>query len=813
MRKIFTSIALTLAVAAQAQTGARVAGAVKDAEGKPLAAATVSLLRAKDSSLAKLAVTDKNGQYEFTGIKDGRYLVSFTSVGFDRSFGPAFDAAGSVDVPSVTLQRSAREMSGVTVAVRKPLVEARLDKMVVNVDASPTNAGNSALDVLEKSPGVTLDKDGNISLKGKTGVIVLVDGKQTYLSGQDLTNLLRNMPANQLDQIEIMTQPSAKYDASGNSGVLNLRTKKGLQTGLNGSINLSYIQARYPKSPNSFNLNYRKGKVNVFTSLSASYWEGFNELQIDRKFHDNVKNIDTMFSQLSNPHFQSKNLSARVGMDYNVNKKTSVGFMVNGSYSPRNNDVLSTNVMTDENGGIVKINEAYSTSKDTWKNFGANVNFRRQFKKQGSEITVDADYVQYRTKSDQVSDNKNYTRDKTLIGHPYLLRGVLPQDIDIMSGKFDFVTPVGKGGKFEAGAKSSFVKTDNDAPYRSYDFVNNRDTVDARSDHFIYEENINAAYANWSQQLKKWSYQVGLRMEHTHSVGNSVQLNKTVTRDYAQLFPTAFVSYKADEKNTLGVSYSRRLERPGYQDLNPFQRILDQYTYQAGNPFLTPQFSHNVELSHNFRGALNTVLNYSYTNDIINDILKQDDAAKTTFQTKENIASRRNFGLAVSYNMQLTKVWFTSWYVNVYNNEFKGMINNKPLNVNMTAWMANMSQQFRFNKGWAFEMNGFYRSRTQDGGLILAEPMGVVSFGVSKSILKNMGSIKLNISDPFYIQKFRGSTRFDNINADIQSKWDNRRVGLSFNWRFAKGQSAPQQKRRTSSAQDEQNRVGGGGQQ
>jgi hypothetical protein len=810
MRKLFTLLAISAAVSAQAQTGAHVAGTVKDAEGKPMAAATVSLLRAKDSSLAKLAVTDKSGQYEFSSIKEGRYLLSVSSVGFDRSFAPAFDATGAVDVPSLTLQRSAKEMSGVTVAVRKPLVEARLDKMVVNVDASPTNAGNSALDVLEKSPGITLDKDGNISLKGKNGVIVLVDGKQTYLSGQDLTNLLRNMPANQLDQIEIMTQPSAKYDASGNSGVLNLRTKKGLQTGLNGSINLAYIQGRYPKSPNSFNLNYRKGKVNLFTSLSYSYWEGFNVLNIDRKFHDNVRNIDTTFSQVSNPHFSSQNLSARVGLDYNINKKTSVGFLVNGTYSPRNNRTSSVNTMTDENGGVVKVNEAFSTSKDTWKSFGANVNFRRLLKKQGSEITVDADYVQYRTRSVQVSDNKNYTKDKVLIGHPYLLTGTLPQNIDILSAKSDFVTPTGKTTKLEAGIKSSFVKTNNDAPYRSFDFVNNHDTADARSDHFIYEENINAAYANWNQQLKKWSYQVGLRLEHTHSVGNSVKLARKVTRDYAQLFPTAFVSYKINDKNTMGLSYSRRLERPGYQDLNPFQRLLDQYTYQQGNPYLTPQFSHNVELSHNFRGYLNTVLNYSYTNDIISDILKQDDAAKTTFQTKENIASRRNIGLAVSVNMPVTKVWFTSFYINAYNNEFKGIINNKPLNVNMTAFMANMSQQFRFNKGWATEVTGFYRSRAQEGGLIIAEPMGVVSFGVSKSILKNMGSIKLNVSDPFYIQKFHGTMKFDNINADIRSRSDNRRVGLSFNWRFSKGQSAPQQKRRSSSAQDELNRIGGG---
>ncbi|RYD93233.1 MAG: TonB-dependent receptor, partial [Sphingobacteriales bacterium] len=393
----------------------------------------------------------------------------------------------------------------------------------------------------------------------------------------------------------------------------------------------------------------------------------------------------------------------------------------------------------------------------------------------------------------------------------YLLFGILPGKTDIVSGKVDVVLPVDKTGKMEFGAKSSFVRNDNDAPYRTWDWNAGKEKDDPRSDHFIYEENINAAYANFSQQQNKWSYQLGLRLEHTHSVGNSLATAKRVPRDYAQLFPTAFFNYKVNEKNTLGLSYSRRIVRPSYPDLNPFQRILDTFTYQQGNPYLTPQFSHNIELSHNFGGVVNTVLNYTRTDDIINDILKQ--VGTTTFQTKENVASSRNIGLAVSINVPVKKWWFLNTYVNVYNNQFNGVISGEPLDVNMTAWMANMSQQFRTGKGWTLELSGFYRSTTQDAGIIVANPMGVVNFGVSKTILKNMGTLKLNVNDPFYIQKFSGYTRFHDINTDISSKWDNRRVALSFTWRFSKGQNAPQQRKRSSSAQDEQSRVGGGGQQ
>ncbi|MGZ5192163.1 MAG: carboxypeptidase regulatory-like domain-containing protein, partial [Flavisolibacter sp.] len=280
------------------QTSNKISGEVQDAESKALSGVTVSLLKATDSTLAKVGLSDKNGVYEFENIKAGPYLVSFSSVGFEKTLSQRIELTteGIIQVPAVKLVQATKGLSEVTVQTRRPLVENKIDKMVVNVDASPTNAGSNALEVLEKSPGISVDRDGNISIKGKQGVIVLIDGKQTYLSGQDLANLLRNMPANQLDQIEIMTQPSAKYDASGNSGILNLRTKKSLARGFNGTINLSYVQGRYPKSPNSFNFNYRNAKINFFTSLSYSYWSGFNDQHLTRRFRDNG-NLVSLFDQ------------------------------------------------------------------------------------------------------------------------------------------------------------------------------------------------------------------------------------------------------------------------------------------------------------------------------------------------------------------------------------------------------------------------------------------------------------------------------------------------------------------------------------
>ncbi len=814
MRKFYAMlVTLFIALIAQAQTSTtKVSGTVNDAEDKALAGVTVSLLRVKDSSLAKLAVTDKVGQYELQNIKAGSYIISFTSVGFTKAFSKKIDVGEApVELPVTTLIRAeAQDIAGVTVTARRPLVETKIDKMVVNVDASPTNAGNTALDVLEKSPGISIDRDGNISLKGKAGVIILIDNKPTYLSGQDLTNFLRNLPANQLDQIELMTQPSAKYDASGNSGVINFRTKKNIAKGFNGSVNLSYVQGRYPKSPNSINFNYRQGKVNLFSNLSYSYFEGFNDMSLNRLFKNKATGQDTFsIFQNTNMRFKGTNYSARVGLDYSINKKTSIGFNVNGTYSLRQMRSETVSDFFDANKQLQSINEARSNSKEPWKNFGANINFRKSLKAAGEEFSADLDYIKYNSRSNQTSDNFRYNPSKIAMGTPYLLRGLLPQDISIYNGKLDYVRPITKESKIEMGAKSSYVKIDNNAPYFSYDNVAKRDTVDARSDHFIYDENVNAAYVNYSHQLKKWGLQLGLRLEHTHSIANSINVGSKIKKDYAQLFPTTYISYKLNDKNNFGLSYGRRLERPNYQDMNPFQRLLDQFTFQQGNPYLTPQFTHNIEASHNYKGQLNTVVNYTYTTDIINEIIRQNNETKVSFQTKENIATRRNIGLAVSYNAPVTKWWSTSVYGNVFNNYFEGIVNNAPLQVSITSFMANMSQQFRFAKTWNAEVNGFFRSKSQEGGLMLAEPMGVVSFGVGKQIIGGKGTVKLSISDPFRFQQFRGNIRFDNINMSLSALNDVRRVGLSFSYRFSKGQNV-QQRKKASSSQDEQNRVGGG---
>jgi hypothetical protein len=805
MRLTLTTLACLFFLAPiVAQDSLSVKGSVRDAE-KPLAAVTVSLIKASDSSLVKLALTNQEGVYEFHGIKRGSYRIMTTFVGLATQYSEAVELTVNRELPLITMQPQAQSLAGVTVQAKRPLVEARLDKMVVNVDASPSNAANNVLEVLEKSPGISVDRDGNISLKGKQGVIVLMDGKQTYLSGQDLANLLKSMSASQLDQIEIMTQPSAKYDAAGNSGIINLRTKKNKTMGFNGSVSTSFVQGNYPKSPNSFSFNYRKGKVNFFSNGGYTFWQSNSDQTLTRNFHDN--GTTTVFDQVGFQKNTSHNFNLRLGMDYAVNAKTNLGFTVNGISNSNDGMNLSNGRFFKKGTSVTDSSIAALNDQDnTFKNFSTNINFRKQLNTSGRELSADIDYIRYSSEIDQYTDNKVLYPASPL--SQYLLRAILPTDINIYTAKVDYAHPLGKDAKFETGAKTSLIKTDNNAPYETFDEAQDKWVDDKRKDHFAYDEQISAVYINFSKQVKKWGFQTGLRGEHTHSKGKQILLNKSISRDYFQVFPTAYVSYSMNDKNQFGLNYGRRIERPDYQDMNPFQQFLDLYTYNQGNPYLTPQFTNSVELSHIFAGKLSTTLNYTHTTDIINDILKQDDVTKVTFQTKENVATSRNIGISVSYNAPLKKWWTISLYGNGYNNLYKGLVNNVMLKTDVYTYMFNMNNQFKFAKTWGAEVSGFYQSRSLMTSMFIIDPIYVLSFGASKQILKNKGSLRLSIIDPFRLQKANVWIRHDNIDMLVTNRWDNRRVGLTFTYRFAKGQ-AVQQRRQTGGASDEQKRIGG----
>jgi iron complex outermembrane recepter protein len=815
MKQLMTLLTvLTLSIVGQAQqTNGKVSGQVIDGTQKAIESATITLLRSKDSSVAKMTASGKEGRFQFENVLEGSYMLSITAVGYQKIFSNIFElnaANSSITLKIIELYTASKSLNAVTVTGRKPLIEQRIDRTIVNVEAAVTNVGASALEVLEKSPGVSVDKDGNISLKGKQGVQVFVDGRPTYLSGADLANMLRNMTSNQLDQIEIMTNPPAKYDAAGNSGIINIKTKKNKQVGYNGSLTLGYSQGRYPKLNESINFNYRKNKVNFFTNIGYSYRKNFNDLNIQRKFIDaSTKELKSQFDQESRIVESNQSLNGKIGLDYYASKKTTLGVVFSGFSNPGDFNNTSNVSISSPSRTLLSSTVANTSNDRKWNNVSTNLNFRHVFDSTGKEITADLDYLGYRSSNKQNLVNAYYGANGQPNFTPDTLLGNLPQDINIYSAKIDYIQPLKKAAKIEAGVKTSFVKTDNNAVYDS--LLQNQKVRDlGRSNYFVYEENVNAAYLNFSKELsKKVSGQLGLRIENTHAKGKQLTTGEKFNRNYTQVFPTLFLQYNANKDNSFGINYGRRIERPDYEDLNPFIMFLDRYTFEQGNPNLQPQFAHNVELSHTFKGFLTTTLNYTNTTDIITQVLEQNTAKNETFVKRANIANQRQYGIAVSAGFPVKKWWSMNVYANAYNNRFNGIINNDNVTTGATTGQFNLSNQFKFNKGWAGELSGFYRTAGVDG-VFKIQGLGMMNMGISKQVLKGKGSVRFNVRDVLWTQRIKGESRFSNIDAAFQQRRDSRVANISFTYRFNKGK-VNGQKRRTGGASEEQNRVKTGG--
>ena len=822
---LLTVILLVTAASGQGTTGGKnlpgkIKGSVLDGAGKPLDGVTIALSKSTDTTIVQHAITDKAGNFEMVNLPTGKYRVTFTHIGYTSFHSPAeiSPAKPQTTLSPIRLQAADASLSQVTVVGHRPPIENKIDKTVVNVDASPSNSGLTALEVLEKSPGVTVDNDGNISLKGKAGVIILIDGKPTYLNATDLSNYLKNMPASNLDQVEIMSQPPAKYDASGNSGVINLVTKKNKNNGFNGSVNLTAIIARYFKTPNSINFNWRQGKFNIYGNYSYAWWEGFNDVHGNNSLR---ANSNTPFDRYSVQHtygrYSDRGQNFRAGVDYFADKKTTLGLAVNGTFDNQWFTSGTTTDFSDSLHNFVQYNVAQSLNKTPQTHLGFNGNLTRKLDGKGSELSADADYIFFNTHGTISSNNYLYNADNIASDDPYLLDGKLPSYIDIYSFKSDYKKVLSDKATIEAGIKTSYVRNDNNAVYSLFDNTKNSWVADtAISNHFIYKENINAAYVNWQQTIKKFSLQLGLRAEQTNTSGDQTVKSVSFKRNYLQLFPTTYFTYKTNEDNTFGLSYGRRIERPSYQSLNPFRFQLDRYSYEQGNPNLKPQFSNNIELSYNYKGALNISANYTKTTDIISYTVitfkEAGDSNYTTYQTEQNIASQRNIGLSANYSKQIMKGWNLNVFFNVFNNHYKGVVDSTNVDVSFTSFNGNFNTQYNFKKGWTAELSGFYYARNYISGVVLADGRGMFSVSGSKQILNGKGSVKLNLRDPFYLMHFNSHSDLNKAVTYSHSIWDNRRIVMSFVYRFGRT-TGNQPQRRNGGANDEQSRVGGGGQQ
>lgn len=814
MRKILVFIASFLGTyAVQAQPALRpvdkiIVPVIND-QRVALPHATVELLRGKDSALVKAGITDSLGYVVFDQVNSGVYLLRVSMVNYAVQHSALFQlpsAESNGQLQPVVLQPVTISLQGVTVIAKKPFIQQLPGKTVVNVDAAITNAGTTAMEVLEKSPGVTIDKDGNISLRGRTGILIMIDNKPSYVSGADLVNLLNGMSSSQIETIELITNPSAQYDAAGNAGIINIKTKKNRQRGFNGTINSSFGHGRYYKTNHSLQLNYRNGKFNYFLNYSMNANKGFSDMYALRKYYkEDRQTIESMLEQPSDMRGQGYNHTIRTGVDYFAGKKTTIGIVMNGMLFSRNNSVNNTASWINGNGVTDSVIETHSIGRSKWKNAGINLNMRHSFTA-SQELSADIDYLTYDIHGYQAFQN-NLTGPN---GYEEAFKGDLPSQINIFSAKTDYSVQLPKQVKLESGWKSSHINTDNVAAYFYKDGNDWKEDL-GKTNHFLYTENIHAAYSNLEKKTDRWTLQAGLRYELTrykaNQLGNSQQKDSAFSRNYNSLFPSASVNFEADSSNQLMISIGRRIDRPAFQKLNPFLFIINKYTYQRGNSLIRPQYTWNYELSHVFKSILTTTLGYSITKDYFSQLFLSNPDG-TVIYTEGNFSRMRNISAQVSAVVSPLSWWSFNAQATFNHKRIEGLLWREYV-ASIAQGNFSMNNQFKFKKNWSAELSGFYITKNQNDIQEVLEPTGQVSIGVAKQVLKSKGTLRLAFRDIFYTQVMEGLTDFQQADEYFKLQRDTRVVTIGFSYRFGKSFKSPV-KRSSGGAGDEIERVGTG---
>lgn len=787
-------------------------GLVTDGKNQPIEVATVSLLNSTDSSLAKMELTDNEGRYEFSNIKPGAYRVAVAMLGFEKSISAeilALTPGETYAQPPVRLAESSAALQEVMVAAKKPFIEKRADRLIVNVESSITAAGGNALEVLERSPGIIVDQNDNLSLRGKSGVIVMIDGKPQVLSGADLGNFLRGLPANSVERVEIITNPSAKYDAQGNAGIIDIRMKKDQKLGMNGTFNTNLGHGKYPKAGAGTSVNYRNQKVNLFGNYNYNFRKGFNHLVLYRSFFENNK-LTGAYDQDNFMVFPFNTHNTRVGADFFPSKKTIVGVVASGVVNRFNPTGENVSQVLDGNS----VRQSYFTtsnrSQDRWQNYALNLNLKQTLDDVGQELTADLDHAHYWNETDQRFTTNYFDLSDQLAGDTYIIVGDLNGDLNIYSVKADYVKPLKKEAKFEAGIKSSYVEADNDVQFFSQTGSGPLLPDASKSNRFIYKENINAAYLNWSRPFgKKFSVQAGLRAEQTNVDGNQVTTNFRFDTSYLRLFPSVFLSQKLNEKNQIDLSVSRRLNRPSYSQLNPFKFFLDPTTFKEGNPYLRPQFTWNYEVAYTLNQLYIITLGYSKTTDnITNVIIPDEQNLQVTIQTDKNLTTFEYYGLNVYAPVTVAKWWNFNNNLNVYYGHYTGDLANTPLSNGNAVFSISSNHTFTLGNGFAAELNGMYHSKSIYGYMAV-RPQGFLTAGVQKNFNDKRSTLKISVSDIFYTHFPAASMEFTDYTETFRAQRETRVAMLTFSHRFGKNTVAPS-RRRTGGAEEEKGRAGAG---
>lgn len=766
----------------------------------------ISLHKFLDSSLVKVTAGNEQGDFKFEGIAEGRYFIKVSHVNFQPYFSSSLQIDGNnfvFEMGNILLSNKSENLGSAIVQSYKPFIEKKADRLILNIENSIVSAGGTAAEILEYAPGVEVEQNGKISINGRNNVLVTIDGRQSPLSPSDLNTYLKSLPSNTIEKIEIITNPSAHYDASGSAGIINIRMKKDRKMGFNGNFTASYGQGIYEKLNTGISLNYRNKKFNLYGNYAFGFRKNFEDIFSYRNLLRNGKRFNT-YDQRTYIVTPVTTHNFRSGVDFFISKATTIGLLIDGAFSgTRKSGNNETNILDSTALADGRFNTR-SSSSEKWKNGAVNLNVIHKLDDKGKELTINLNTALYKSENNQnfISNYFNilnylYKRD-TLIGR-------FNGDLNLYSAKIDYANPIGKNDQIDIGFKTSFVRTDNDVQF--FNKVNTINVFDSsKSNHFIYNENINAGYIVYSHKFSTWTAELGLRAEQTIAKGRQFMNGEYFRRNYLQLFPSLFITQKINDKHELSYSLSKRIDRPDYQQLNPFKLFYDPSTYDEGNPALLPQITYTLEASHTYKEKYITTFTYSYIKDYIAYVVLQNPQdLKTSVLAIKNIKYFSYFNFNIYAPVKISNAWSFSNSIGVSFSKYGGSLVDNAVNHNGFSFRNNMQHTIKLSKNWSSEVIFTYRSRGLHP-LGYNRPRSNVTIGVQKNIMQNRGTLRLNIKDIFYTTRIFANTKFANVDETWKQFTDSRSVTLSFTLQFGKKTVTAARKRDTG-LETEQNRI------
>ena len=782
----------------------QVKGVVYGADKEPSQFSTVVLMN-KDSVFMKGTLSNNDGSFLFDKMEPGSYFIMVRNIEFNTFISKPIiienDKIFALD--TIRLETKVTGLAEIVVKGEKALIEVRPDKMVYNVAVSVNASGNNGLELLSKTPGVMVDMDKNIVLQGKSGVRIYINGRPSRLSGSDLTNMLESMRSDNIESIDIITNPSSKYEAEGSGGIIDIKLKRNNLSGFNGNVIGNYSKGNYASSSLGSSLNYNNEKINIYSNINLS----------DNTGQDNF--VQTTEREMYLLDMNSRSLSYRTGLnltgglEYRINSESTLGLDAKALINKNSGEAESTTFIGDINNidpPVILSSEVLDESPS--ENY--NMNMLYSFTPNGSSnFSTDLTFGKYSNVKNTQQPNTYYNEDGTVILGMVNNEYDTKTDISVMSAKIDYEKRFNKLN-FASGAKYAYITTDNNLEF--YNIINNQPVLDlTRSNQFSYLEKVAAAYVTLGFKIsQKIALNSGLRVENTSSLGELDSEIPTdddvVAQNYTSWFPNISLSFDDQKTHGLSLSIGRRITRPNYQDLNPFETKLSEISSWKGNPFLNPNYITNYQITYSFKRKLVISNNYSVTHDFFATIFEATDSISNILIPR-NMDNVYNNGLSVSYSLTAFPWWnFTTFFIHNYS-KYDGDLNGTVINITSNTFSFRLQNNFNLPQKIRLELSYYATSPLIWRGSIYVKEFHRIDLGIKRVFLKNKLLVQLTANDllrtasDYYYNSDYGGMKINGVRS-----FDNQRFGASVTYNFG-NQKIKESKRKKSGNDDEMNRI------